>query len=518
MEKKSSLWNLALAATFTVLPGVAFAQETPSAISGRLMDAIEAWSSPALTYEDLALEEHPELLDEYVPVVETHYRGRTLGEVFAEQLPATTRQFGEATGGELDSASELLAFSLGSDEYARWQESLRGSAADFTTFVETRHPEVKGELAEANITPAERGIGLLDFVNSLEDPLLFDEAIAAIGTVKKTVCTCRTFVAFPEVPYPWTQQVDHHDVDNSGFIQHQIHYTVWGRGVARNIDYSRYTKNQLLQETWNVSANTSSLRIRMVCVRQNEQLCDGPCKGDVVVRAGYASRVYEQHDVAGIWSKEAQALSADYAKLTYTGPAALGPTLFEKGVAVSGQYQSGWNSGAIANTLFAVGNIALNIATDNAAAALTSDLINPLVQGIGGLVTHSGSTGSTQRDMQVTWENLPFSSNPIYLFPNQTHLFEMSAQSEIYSRGYGKKSWTWSNVDSGLFLFAIGRNYQCGANVVAPTNRAYWLQVDNSSTVYNSPTLQNQLLTFIQVELGVSPNPSLLTPTVGAYP
>lgn len=510
----ATVWLPALCLPMSFLAPAVQAQEGPAIVSSRMMDAIEAWSSPSLTYEDLAFDSHPELIEDYVPELEKHHGGRPLAGIFADVLPQTLARFREATGGDIDSAAELLAFALGEngDEYRTWQNGLRAEALDFNSFVEVEHPETAAELAAANVTPADRGIGLLDFVHALDDPDLFNEVLAALDTVDKNPCTCRTFVSFPEVPYPWTLQNDDHYLDNVGFDQKHTDFTAWGRGAARNIDYYRYTKRQLWSETKSQNGNSSSLRLRMVCVRANEQFCDGPCQGDVLVRVAYASRVYEQHDVGGIWSKEAQALTADYAKLTYSGPAPLGPVLFEKGVAVSGQYHSGWNAANIASTFYAIGQIALTVAADSNSLTLDNDLLNTAVQGIGGLVTHEGSPGNVERDMRVTWEN------SISLTPNQTHLFELGTSSEIYTRGYGGKSWTWGNVDSALYIIALGRNYQCAAGVVAPASRAHWLQVGNSNTVYNAPTLQNELNTFIQVELGVSPNPSLLTPTIGAYP
>lgn len=515
MDQRKTLPALLLAATFALAPWTLEAQEQPGIVSSRLMDAFESWSDAKTTYEDLALESHPELIESYKTALENHL-DQSLVDVFAATLPATLARYSTAIGGETDDAADLLAFALGEDgeEYRAWQNSLSTAGLNFTNFIKSHHPGMAAVLADANTTPASRGIGLLDYVESLGDPDLFDEAVAAVGTLPRTPCVCKTFVGFLEQPYPWIHQIDYDDDDPNGPAKRNIDYDVWGRGAARDIDLYRWTKKQLWQEDHFQLGNTSSMRMRMVCLKSNEQFCDGPCVGEVTARVGYASRVYEKHDVGGIWSKEAQSMAADLATLTYSGPAPIGPALFEKGVAVSGQYHSGWNPGPIADALFSLAGLTAAVVADPA-TALTSDLINPLVEGLAGLVTHEGTPGAHSRDMQVTWEN---TNNPIYLMPNQTHIFELRGESLVYSRGYGKYSETTSSVDSGLILLSVARNYQCGTNVVPPSQRAYWLKIGNSNTVYDSGTLQNDLLNFIQVEMGLSPNPSLLTPTVSAFP
>ncbi len=536
MAKQNTILTLALAAALAVVPG-AKAQETGEigVVSSGLMDAIEAWSSPIASFESVAVDEHTELVYGYVPEAETAGGGLPLSEIFAQQLPETLAEYKAATGadtkapdgvaGEIDSA-ELLAFAMasGSEEYIRWQQGLAARGTDFQTFIERNHPEVVSEVGVLNVTPADQGIGLLDYVNQLGDPVLIDEARIFIGRLPKLkTCTCWTVVNFPEQPFGWTLEANENFSTSWGWPvkkRQNLNYYVYSRGAARDMNFWRKAEHNLWEVSRDKSTNLSSMRVRMSCTKNTStaEACQGPtCTGQFVARVGYSSRVYERHDVGGVWSKEAQALTADMAKLTYDPPGA-GPvtTLFKKGVAVSGQYQSGWNAGAIANLLYVAGQVALVVATDGSTAAtlLTQDMINTTVNGIGGLITHSGSPGNRQRDMMVAWDNSV--GAPITLLPNETHLFELKASSKFYGRGYGGRSETWGNLDSANYLVGVGRNYSCASNVTAPTARAHWLQAGSGAAPYSAATLQNFVGTFVQTELGVYPPNT--SSAIGQYP
>jgi hypothetical protein len=532
IEMKSTQRSFALAATawlpalclpMSFLAPAAQAQEGPAIISSRLMDALETWSSPSVTYGDLAFDSHPELIESYVPALESHYRGLPLEEIFAELLPLTLERFRSATGGDPGSAAELLAFAMseGGAEYLGWQADLRSASLDFEAFAESSDPEIAAELAQLNLTPADQGIGLLDFVGSLDDAALAAEVAELAGTVPKKKCTCRVVVAFPEIPSSWSQEINEHFFSQWGTIIQRmltIDYTVHGRGAARAINFYRASEHTQAQVPRDKNSNMSSMRVRMLCTLGAELPCENPvCVGQLALRIGYASRVYEKHDVGGSWSREAQAFTGDYAKLTYAGPAALGPTLFEKGVAVAGQYQSGWDPGALANLLYGGGQIVLTLASGD--PNLTADMIDTTVQGIAGLYTHSGSPGNQQNDMMAAWDYATNNnSQGITLLPNQTHLFELAASSKIESYGYGKWSWTWGTVDSANYFVGVARHFQCGPNIVAPAQQAFWLQSGAGNAPYSASTLQSILNGFIQTELGVTVPPAMLANPVGHYP
>ena len=534
MDKKSSILTLALAAAFTVLPGAAKAAEEPTeirVISSAAMDALEAWSTPSASYESYALETAPQLVKEYVAVAQDYHGGQPMAEVFAERLPQTYAEIQQAigdpkaTGGATPDgggatidelpAEELLGYAMagGSEEYIRWQGELQGRGAGFQTFVETKHPEVVREVQVLNVTPADKGIGLLDFVNTLGNAQVIEEFRRLWPTVpRKKDCNCWTVVNFPEQPAGWTTELNENWGNSWGWPvkkRQNITYNVTARGAARDINFWRKSEHNLWEIVRDKSTNMSSMRVRMSCTKNSStaENCTGPtCKGQFVARAGYSSRVYEGHTVGGPWSREAQALTADHAKLTYDAPGP-GPvtTLFNKGIAVSGQYQSGWNASAVANLLYVAGQVVLAVATDGTSAAslLSNDMINTTVNGVAGLITHSGSTGNRQRDMMVAWDNS--AGTPIVLNPNETHIFEMKSNSKIYSRGYGGKSETWGNIDSADYIVGVGRNYQCASNVYPPVARAHWIYGNTSNSPYNTPTLQNFVGTFAQTELGIYP-------------
>lgn len=527
MEKKSSLLTLALAAAFTAMPAAAAESREIRVVSSGLMDAIEAWSSPTASFESVALESRPELIEEYVPVAERYHGGRRLVEVYAEQLPRTLSQIRQVFEAPEEIASaELLAYAMagGGQEYVAWQAELESRGAGFATFVRQRHPEAVSEVERANITPAAEGIGLLDYLSADGDDTVFEEfrqLWATIGPQKD--CTCWTVVNFPDQPNGWTSEIAESFSSSWGKVpkkRQNVNYFVDAQGAARDINFWRKAEHNLWEVSREKSTNVSGMRVRMTCTQNTPtaENCTGPtCQGEFVARVGYASRVYESHDVGGPWSREAQALTADRAELTYDGPGTAPlTTLFDKGVAVSGQYQSGWNSGAVADLLFVAGQVTLAIATDGTTAAtlLTQDMVDSAVNGVAGLISHSGSTGNLSRDMMVAWDNSL--TAPIVLLPNETHLFELEASSKIYGRGYGGRSETWGNIDSADYLVGVGRNYRCAVNVVPPVNRAYWSYGRSSNAPYSAGTMMNFIGTFTQTELGVYP--TNLSSAPGQFP
>lgn len=535
MEKKSSFLTLALAAAFAALPGAAAAQEQEiRQVSSAMMDALEAWSSPGASYETMALDAWPELVRGYVPVAETYHGGRSLDEVFAEQLPFTYAEAklafggegGGESGGETLASDELLAYamSLGGAEYQTWQSQLAGRGAGFAAFVDRHHPAAARELERLNDTPAERGVALLDFVRG-GSPELETEVRDVLATVKKKKdCTCWTVVNFPDQPSSWTTEADEDFDDQWGKLpkkRRYLKYYVWSRGAARDINFWRRSEHNEWGVSRDKSTNMSSMRVRMSCTKNNSsagESCTGPtCGGQFVTRIGYASKVYERHEVGGVWSKQAISMAADAARLTYDDPGPAPATvLFKKGVAVSGEFQSSWNAEAAANLLYSVVQIGLTVAGDGTALAgdLSADLVNTAITSGAALITHSGSQGSRSRDMMAAYDNSV--GTPIVLLANQTHLFELKAYSKIYGRGYGGRSESWANLDSAFYMVGVGRNYSCAANVTAPVARAHWEHARSSDAPYTTSTMQNFIGTFAETELGVYPANTASSP--GQYP
>lgn len=539
MENRSLLSLPALVAACGLLASPVLAQDGIQVVSNRVMDTLEAWSSPSHSVETLALDTHPELIESYVPELADHYGGLPLSEVFADKLPETAALFaGEIAGGGTYGGGtgaglpggpgagalgdeELLAFamSLGNEEYRQWQAGLKSSRLDFAYFVKRTRPDAIAALADLNRTPADRGVGLLDFAASLGDPALVAQVAMLAPTEPRRRCTCRVVVSFQETPAPWILEVNDPHFSQWGFPQklEQRAYTVSGRGAARDLDYYRVSEQTLWEDYRDKSTNQSTLRLRMLCTIGAETACEANCAGQLALRIGYASRVYEKHDVGGTWSKESQVLTADLARLEYSGPASLPSPLFEKGVAVAGNYQSSWSSSAVANLLFSAATVTLAATSDDLSSTVDADLINTTVGGIAGLVTHSGSVGSMQRDMAAAWDNSA-SSQMITLVPNQTHLFELSASSKVYSRGYGKWSWAWGNLDSANYFVGVARHFACQGDVVAPPQQGFWLQAGSAAAPYSASTLQSLVGSFIQVELGQTVPATQLSNTIGVYP
>lgn len=529
-------------AALLVLPSAAFAQDGPEdvlVVSNRAMDTLEAWSSPQTSLEDLVLGSHPEVFEAYLPALVDHYRGQGLSEVFADQLPRTHALFLEAFAAELAAGSsgaaglpdaaapgdaDLVAFAMAleNSEYQAWQASLDAARLDLHRFVKDQRPDLLDELARASITPADRGVGLLEFVDSLGDPTLSGEfQVFAAPTLPRRPCTCRMVIAFTEIPSPWTHEIAENFYSQWGNAPKKMRtviYDVWARGAARAIDFYRVTEHNLWQVDRAKSTNSSSVRVRMVCSRgAGAAPCEADCEGELVLRVGYASRVYEKHDVGGAWSKQAEAFTGDLAQLFYSGPANLPSPLFEKGVAVAGQYQTSWNPSAIGTLLFNAAQVTVAIVSDNASSLVDAQLVNSTIDGIAGLITHNGSTGDLSRDMMAAWDN-SVNQQAVVLLPNQTHLFELFGSSRIYSRGYGKWSWTWGNLDSADYFVGVVRGFSCADGSTPPRDQGFWLQAGSSDAPWSASTLQNQIGSFLHVELGTPVPASELASSQGVYP
>ncbi len=85
-------------------------------------------------------------------------------------------------------------------------------------------------------------------------------------------------------------------------------YTAAGNGAARQIYLARHSKRKPGRTSRATSDdNRSGLQVRLQCTRNGSptgQACTGPtCEGQLAVKVGYSSRVYEDVTATGIWSK-----------------------------------------------------------------------------------------------------------------------------------------------------------------------------------------------------------------------
>lgn len=514
----------------------AFAQTDPEAgdqgeriISADLMDAIESWSDPLDTLEAAVLERHPEVIHRYAQLLARHYRNGFAAHLAAQYPNAFAEISRELPADRMEDA-ELVAWLMSARE-ADWQalQAEAGLAAARLRFAEVaarEFPQIIAAVEAGGVSPAGRGEALLDHVAALGDDALALEARRLVGSWEvrpKGVCICTTVLTFPHQPSPWQTEINENHNSSWGAVpkkRRELHYSVNARGASKDINFYRRSRHNVWEVDRIKGTNFSHMRVRMLCTKNGEpggmECGTGTCRGDLDVRIAYGSRVGQQVNYGGPWSKEARALSSDWAQLKYDPPGAPPmTTLFSKGVAVSGFTSSNWSSQAIIQVLTTAAQVGLVVATDGSAAGtlLEGDLVNDTITALFGLVKREGSPSSHHQDMHAAFDTA--NSAPIALLPNQTHLFELDTLAKVYGRGYGGDSHSWANVDSSAYLTAVTRNYQCSFGTQAPTPRAYWFW-STAGAPYSSTTLQNLVGSYVQTELGVWP--SNVSQQVGQFP
>lgn len=498
-------------------------------VSAALMDAIESWSDPLDSLEAAALERHPEVIERYAALLARHYRNGLMAHL-AARYPGAHEEISRELPAERINDAEVVAWLMSARD-ADWQAlqaepGLVAGGLGFAEVVAREFPHLVDEIEAGATSPAQRGISLLDHVVELRDPDLDLEARRLIGTLKPWPwknCICTTVLTFPHQPSPWQGEINENHSSSWGKLpkkERQLNYSVGARGAAKDVNFYRRSRHHVWEVDRIKGSNYSHMRVRMLCTRNGEpggvECGNGTCRGDLAVRIAYGSRVGQQVDYGGPWSKEARALASDWAQLKYDPPgAAPMTTLFSKGVAVSGFTASNWNSQAIIQVLTTAAQVGLVVATDGSAAGalLEGNLVNDTITALFGLVKREGSPSSHHQDMFVAWDTA--NTAPITLLPNQTHLFELDTLAKVYGRGYGGDSKSWANVDSSAYLAAVTRNYQCGFGTQAPSPRAHWFWA-TAGAPHSSTTLQNLVGSYVQTELGVWPGN--VSQQVGQFP
>lgn len=519
----------ALAASLA-LAGTAGAQEGPRIVTPDLFDALESWGESTVSVETIALDENPNAIREYGMTVSSSYGGKTLSQHFAQAYPEAVEEYLESRELEvIEDEDDFTAFALTYEEtYERWQSEPELAENTFDRFIDTRYPEIRQQADFEAITPAKSGITIRQHLFDIQRTDLVEELDIILGTVDKgdpkTPCICWTVATFPHQPDPW--QAESPDTYNNSWgwpVKKRQEHSLYtqGRGGAKHFDFYRKSNHTVYEVSRNRTNYDAQMRVRMLCTQNGQEggtNCEGStCTGELAMRTAYASRVYESVDVGGIWSKRSRMRVGDAAALLFDPP---GPApqqkLFEKGVAVAGDYKTSWNAEAGLTLLQTVATVAVTVATNGTTAAslLEGNLLDDTYNAIIGLIKKEGSTGSKQVDMQIAFDTA--GSAPFILVPNQTLAFDLDTVSDIYSRGYGGESKGWGDIWSSFYMTGVARNYQCAAGVQAPTPQAFWLWSAASNAPQSPTTVQNLVRNWITVEYGAAPSGT--SANVGQYP
>ncbi|MCH9648446.1 MAG: hypothetical protein K0U98_09415 [Deltaproteobacteria bacterium] len=522
------IYHVLFSATLLLLSSVVQAEDGSRGVylvSNDLFDALEGWSGVPVSSEEVALSSYPEVIRSYAAAAGGLYPERSLSEHFAQNYPAAAGQFEQVTGGAVTDDGDLITYVMGDryGDYQLWQEeAVLQNGGTFQDYIARHHPQVVEQIEAANRTPAGQGVPLATFVGAQgrED---LDEELRTILTPtdcpSSRCCKCWVVMTLPSQPYDFEmEELEADDVYVPPFGRRIDKYAVLSQGVARTILFELRLANHLGEKEITKTANYSNLRVRLLCtddgVPGGRQCQGAACSGELAMAVEYGSRVFENIDVAG-WpaSRRAQLVAADTAFLRYDPP---GPasemTLFEKGVAVSGDFKTEWDSEAVIEVLLAGTELAIVIGTYGASAALSDDLGDRLLNGIVGLVKREGETGNNTEDMKVLFDTAQ--SVPFALTPNITHLFQLEAESKIYARGYGPLSVHEAQIQSSKYIAAVARNFQCSGGATAPKPGACWHWASGGAP-HSSATLQNLVRDFIYPELGAVPTG--LSSTRGCY-
>ncbi len=481
-------------------------------VSNDLFDLLEQWSGEGIGYEETALDAYPEAIESYVDEVRDIYLGRSLGEHFVANYPEAADEYMQATEGEISEDADFVAYVMGhrQAEYQRWQaEGDLQNGGRFDQHVARYHPEVVAQTEAANVAPAAKGITLTTFARDLGREDLVEEILSVLPPTPAGDCECWVAMATPSQPYDTELEIDEHVNESWGFPKKRkrLDYTVTSLGVAKEMDFDRYTRHTLWEQDRTKGANHSQLRVRPHCTESGVaggQQCQGAtCTGELALAVEYATRVREEVDVGGIWSKRARTVAADTAFLRYDPP---GPgaemILFEKGVGVSGDTKTGWSLEGIVQSIVAGTELVTNI-VEEGVDGIEEDLLNEFLSGIFSLTTREGDPGTHDEDMYVRFDTA--NSVPFPLPANTTQLFTLDTKAYVYSRGYGGRSESWADVKSSHFISGVARNFQCSGGATPPEPGACWLWGTGGGP-HSSGTLQGLVSDFVYTELGATPS------------
>lgn len=526
--------HAARALAFGLLAGsvavTASAQDAPRIVSPELFEALESWSSSSASTKAIAVESRPEVVSAYAESLRDVYRGLTVDEHFARTYPETHQAYLAMVEAEqVDDSADFVAYVMAADDqaYAAWQSEKGLGGATFDAFVAQRYPDVVQEAELGSVTPAEQGVSMRDHVAALDQRLTpeLDGLLTSLDKpIFKSVCQCWTVATFPHEPDPWQAESTEDTSDEWGWApkkEREFHFYKAGRGAAKDFNFRRKSRHNVYEASRTRSNYDAQMRIRMLCTDPGSvggAACDsGGCVGELAMRTAYASRVYEKIDVGGPWSKRSQMRVGDAAALRFDPP---GPApeqkLFEKGVAVAGDYKTNWDAESGLTLLQTVATVAVAVATDGTTAAslLEGNLLSDTYNAIIGLIKKEGSTGDKSVDMQIAYDTA--GSAPFALMPNTTLAFDLDTASEMYGRGYGGYSEGWGNIDSSFYMVGVARNYSCEPGTASPSPQAFWLWSRAGQAPQSSATLQNLIKNWVHVELGTEPTG--MSDQLGHYP
>jgi hypothetical protein len=223
--------------------------------------------------------------------------------------------------------------------------------------------------------------------------------------------------------------------------------------------------------------------------------------------AEYGTRMHGYAETGGVWDKSAQASIADGAVLSYARPFQEPTRLFEKlGSVTHHATSTSFNIDELASLAASALTIVTAITTENP-TLITGDLLSKIIKAFAGLVSRSGSDGTTEREMFVAYDatrdgyfDIAFSSTA-----NQVHSFRLETHARVKNRGWGGHN-TDTSWYASSYLMAAGFDlYVCDASLTPPAAGVLWRYASTSNAPYNDDTLRGMTQSFFNA-LGFSVN------------
>ncbi|MCP3140999.1 hypothetical protein [Pyxidicoccus xibeiensis] len=339
---------------------------------------------------------------------------------------------------------------------------------------------------------------------------------SATGSEERTAmagCSCNVLAAIsanPSVSTPESEGFrDMRAWPNRSDVKEEFQWNITAEGAAHAGSMYRYHYHGESGHSRDRQHYTR-LRTQLACVDGAGLACSGSCSARMYPFVEYGTRVYAYGDTNGVWDKAAHTSVADGVVLEYTPPSGAAATqkLFDKLGAVSHfASQSAFNIEEVANLVKSALDIVAIIKTGDY-TQISGDLISRIIRSFAGLVSRSGTNGSTSQDMYANFDaarvgayTLEYSSSSA-----QVHTLELTSHIAVKNRGWGGKNTGTGRFSSSYVMAVAFDNFQCSTGVTPPARLGLWRYATIDGTPHPQATLQQLAQDFFRVAYGLSIN------------
>jgi hypothetical protein len=395
------------------------------------------------------------------------------------------------------------------DLITRWSSSAPGqvqansvagktSAADLLSFVQANEPALATEAATLVEQLGTSGQGLSQDKSAMAE-----------------TCACRIVAAISANPTsPTPNTTGHREMRkwpnrNHRKDEHRLETDAWG--AAHRAEQYRYHYHGV-SEYKDDRQHYTRLRTQLLCRTQQGSACSGSCQGKMYPFVEYATNLYGEANTGGVWDKSAHAAAADGATLQYSAPDSPTKVLFDKMASVSRVgSQTSFNIEELANLVVSGLKIGAAIQTsdkDQGLSAVDTSLVDRAIKSFAGLISRSGSDGSTSQDMYASYH--PASSGLFQVSysstSHQVHSLDLTSHGAVKNRGWGGRNEDKSRYASSYLMAVAFDNFQCDTGVTPPPAAAIWRYASTAGSPHSNDTLRNLTQDFFRVHLGMTIN------------